>query len=111
MSHTKLVLSQNSTLFLILLSLFCVNACVSPTDANHQSVKTHARPLTSANTMNLKEYIVALFDSTATGPLQIAGDTIQHPETLQKAYIMHQFEPFWVNEQGLTTKAEEFINA
>jgi len=111
MSHTKLVLSQNSTLFLILLSLFCVNACVSPTDANHQSVKTHARPLTSANTMNLKEYIVALFDSTATGPLQIAGDTIQNPEILQKAYSMHQFEPFWVNEQGLTTKAEEFINA
>jgi hypothetical protein len=43
--------------------------------------------------MNLKEYLVALFDSTAIGPLLIAGDTLQHPEIIQKAYMMHQFEP------------------
>jgi hypothetical protein len=61
--------------------------------------------------MNLKEYLVALFDSTAIGPLLIAGDTIQHPEILQKAYMIHQFEPFWVNEQGLNTNAENFIHA
>ena len=111
MNQAKPLLIFKRIFFLPLLSLVCLNACVSPTDTKLQRAKTHPRPLSSTSTMDMKEYLVALFDSTAIGPLLIAGDTIQHPEILQKAYMMHQFEPFWVNEQGLNTNAENFIHA
>ncbi len=109
MSPKKLISVPAGFAFSTLICILYLTGC----DSEQKNETTGNNPLTgrssSIEVEKINQYLIARLDSAATAALVIDGDTITESGMYRRAYICHQFIPFWIDKNGITSNALDFV--
>ncbi|MBL7767129.1 MAG: L,D-transpeptidase family protein [Chitinophagaceae bacterium] len=101
-------ITSNCTLLFLTFIIACQND-TSSTEHQSNAIVDASKPLPVES---LIQELQHSFDS-ASGPsvLLWKGDTVSHPEAIQKFYRDRQFQPVWLNAQGLYARTFQLFDA
>ena len=109
MSRNLLFPEHTHSLFLTFVLCIGLNACNLGTDEGTKKKRVTAIKTSSMEMEQVVRFLTQTFDSTASDILVVEGDTIQDFHDYRKAYQLNKFQPFWLNEEGITDNVSDYI--